>query len=462
MIKIYNTLTNIKESFKPITPNEVRMYVCGITVYDYCHIGHARMMVVFDIVYRHFKSRGYAVTYVRNITDIDDKIIQRALKNKESIKVLTERFTEAMHEDERNLNNLRPDLEPKATDNFPEIIDMISRLIESKHAYVADNDDVYYSISSFDGYGKLSGHKLDELRAGERVEIDSNKQDPLDFVLWKAAKINEPAWPSPWGNGRPGWHIECSAMAGKCLGSHFDIHGGGLDLKFPHHENEIAQSEAVNNEQFVNYWMHNGFVRIDDEKMSKSLDNFFTIREVLKKYKGEEIRFFMLGSHYRSPLNYSTQQLDNARAGLTRLYTALKNQPGIDKTVALTESYVKRFESAMDDDFNTPEALAVLFELASKLNKEQQATIKTALAVTLRSLGARLGILQTDSGQFLKASGSDEDSISQEEIYLLIEQRTQARTRGDFTEADRIRDLLLEQSIVLEDKQGKTDWRKTS
>lgn len=460
MLTIYNTLSRAKEAFVPIQAPQVRMYVCGITVYDYCHIGHARVFVVFDIVYRYLKSRGYDVTYVRNITDIDDKIIQRAQENGESVGALTARFIEAMHEDAAALHNLSPDQEPKATDNIVEIITMVETLVAEGHAYAADNGDVYFAVNTFDTYGKLSGRQLDELRAGERVDIDLNKRDPLDFVLWKAAKPGEPAWDSPWGAGRPGWHIECSAMSTDCLGDHFDIHGGGMDLQFPHHENEIAQSECATGKTFVNYWMHNGFVRIDDEKMSKSLGNFFTIRDVLKAYKGEEIRFFMLGSHYRSPLNYSTQQLDNARAGLTRLYTALRSVP-IESSGAGDAEWVARFEAVMDDDFNTPEALAVLFDLASALNRCEDDAQKCKLGVTLRQLGDRLGILQQDPEQFFKAPASA-SGLSDDEIDALVEQRQQARADRDFATSDRIRDQLAEQGVVLEDKGDRTLWRRTS
>ena len=458
MLKIYNSLTRTKETFKPITAGKVGMYVCGMTVYDYCHIGHARVMVVFDVVYRYLKSKGLDVTYVRNITDVDDKIIVRALENAEPVEALTARFIQAMHEDAAALNVLPPDQEPKATDNIDEIVAMISRLIDHGNAYPADNGDVYFAVSSFAGYGKLSGRQLDELRAGERVEIDRNKRDPLDFVLWKAAKPDEPAWDSPWGKGRPGWHIECSAMSTRSLGNHFDIHGGGMDLQFPHHENEIAQSECATHEHFVNYWMHNGFVRINDEKMSKSLGNFFTIRDVLASYKGEEIRFFMLSSHYRSPLNYSLQQLDNARAGLTRLYTALR---GTAESAAGPEAeWLERFEKVMDDDFNTAEALAVLFDLAAALNRLPDGEEKNSLATTLRVLGSRLGILEQDPEQFLKSAVGDTDSISDAEIESLIAQRSAARADKDFAESDRIRDLLLEQGIVLEDAGGQTGWRR--
>ncbi len=462
MIQLYNTLTNKKERFIPIIPNKISMYVCGITIYDYCHIGHARVFVVYDVVYRYLSYRGYDVTYVRNITDVDDKIINTALENEEPIGDLTKRFTEAMHEDALALHTLPPDIEPKATENIKEIIAMICTLIDSGNAYAAANGDVYYAVSSYSDYGKLSGRKLDELRAGERIEVNTNKQEPLDFVLWKSAKPGEPYWDSPWGKGRPGWHIECSAMSKNCLGNHFDIHGGGRDLQFPHHENEIAQSEAANCEKFVNYWMHNGLVRINDEKMSKSLNNFFTIREVLKIYKGEEIRFFMLASQYRSPLNYSMQQLDNARAGLTRLYTALRKSASIPDNPQVMEDFVTRFETAMDDDFNTPEALAVLFDLASEINKQQDSIIQGYLAYTLIRLGDTLGILQANPERYLHEGLTENTGISNEEIEALLIQRSTARAAKDFETSDSIRDKLLSLGISLEDKDGKTSWRRNS
>ena len=379
MLKIYNTLTRSKQDFIPKQPGKVGMYVCGMTVYDFCHIGHARVMVVFDTVARYFRHAGYQLTYVRNVTDIDDKIIQRARDNQEDYNTLTERFIVAMHEDERALSVLPPDLEPRATQSINDIIQMIETLITKNFAYVGGNGDVFYAVSNFPGYGKLSGKNIEDLQAGERVEVDTAKRDPLDFVLWKMAKPGEPYWDSPWGQGRPGWHIECSAMSTCCLGNHFDIHGGGMDLQFPHHENEIAQSEGATGEPFVNYWMHNGFVRVNEEKMSKSLGNFFTVREVLKQYRPEIIRFFILSSHYRSPLNYSDEQLDDAGVALTRLYNALR---GIEITDApVNPEYLQRFEQAMDDDFNTPVALAVLFDLAREINKAQD---KSPLAASLK------------------------------------------------------------------------------
>ena len=430
------------------------MYVCGMTVYDYCHIGHARVMVVFDTVARYLRHAGYQLTYVRNITDIDDKIIQRAHQNGEAFTALTERFIEAMHEDERALSVLPPDLEPKATQSIDDIIAMIAKLIEREYAYVGGNGDVFYAVSRFEGYGKLSGKNIEDLNAGERVDVDNAKRDPLDFVLWKMAKPGEPYWDSPWGQGRPGWHIECSAMSTCCLGNHFDIHGGGMDLQFPHHENEIAQSEGATGEQFVNYWMHNGFVRVNEEKMSKSLGNFFTVREVLKQYRPEIIRFFILSSHYRSPLNYSDEQLDDAGAALTRLYTALRGIEIIDAPI--DEAYQQRFEQAMDDDFNTPVALAVLFELARELNKADN---KSVLAATLKQLAAIMGLLQDDPDSFLKGGASD--GLAEAEIEQLIEARKTAKANKDWAQADSIRDQLKVQGIVLEDVAGgKTSWRR--
>lgn len=454
MLKIYNTLTRSKQEFVPRQPGKVGMYVCGMTVYDYCHIGHARVMVVFDTVARYLRHAGYELTYVRNITDIDDKIIQRAHQNGEAFTALTERFIEAMHEDERALSVLPPDLEPKATQSIDDIIAMIVKLIEREYAYVGGNGDVFYAVSRFDGYGKLSGKNIDDLNAGERVDVDNAKRDPLDFVLWKMAKPGEPYWDSPWGQGRPGWHIECSAMSTCCLGNHFDIHGGGMDLQFPHHENEIAQSEGATGEQFVNYWMHNGFVRVNEEKMSKSLGNFFTVREVLKQYRPEIIRFFILSSHYRSPLNYSDEQLDDAGAALTRLYTALR---GVEITDAvIDQEYQHRFEQAMDDDFNTPVALAVLFELARELNKAED---KALLAATLKQLAAILGLLQDDPDSFLK--GGSNDGLAEAEIEQLIEARKTAKANKDWAQADSIRDQLKAQGIVLEDVAGgNTSWRR--
>jgi len=436
------------------------MYVCGMTVYDLCHLGHARVLVVFDMVTRYFRHRGYEVTYVRNITDIDDKIINRANENGETIQQLTERFIQAMHEDAEALGVLPPDEEPRATTSMDDIIKMVQTLEQKGYAYRADNGDVYYDVSKFQSYGQLSGKKVDELRAGERVAVDEFKDDPLDFVLWKAAKANEPSWDSPWGPGRPGWHIECSAMSTCCLGNHFDIHGGGQDLQFPHHENEIAQSEAATGEHFVNYWMHNGFVRIDDEKMSKSLGNFFTVREILARYRAEDVRYFILASHYRSPLNYSDQMLDSAGAALSRLYNALRDMP-ITEAGEAGATYIKQFDEVMDDDFNTPKAVAILFELANQINKLRDTDGETAsaLAATLKYLGSILGLLQEDPAQYLQSGGSA-DGLDNEQIEALIQQRIAAKQNKNWDEADRIRDELKQQGILLEDKGAETIWRR--
>jgi cysteinyl-tRNA synthetase len=463
MLQIYNSLTRRKEPFTPLEPGRARLYVCGMTVYDYCHLGHARVLVVFDMVYRYLQAIGLEVTYVRNITDIDDKIIARAAEQKVSIAELTERFIAAMHEDAARLGVLPPTQEPRATAHLGEIIAMVERLIERGHAYQADNGDVYYQVASFPGYGRLSGKEPTELRAGARVEVGEHKRDPLDFALWKAAKPGEPAWDSPWGAGRPGWHIECSAMSTHCLGAHFDIHGGGADLQFPHHENEIAQSEGATGEPFVNVWMHNGFVRVNDEKMSKSLGNFFTVRDILARYRAEEIRYFILTSHYRSPLNYDEGHLDQARAALTRFYTALRDLPAAQP--AGGESYRQRFTAAMDDDFNTPEALAVLFELARDINRLRETDLPAAAALgaQLRQLGGVLGLLQTSAEAFLRASPQPEAAqagLSDTEIEALIQRRTEARQARDFAEADRLRDQLQEAGILLEDSAGGTRWRR--
>ncbi len=460
MLQVFNNLSNKKEVFKPIKPGKVGMYVCGMTVYDYCHVGHARVLVVFDMIARYLRYSGYEVTYVRNITDIDDKIINRANENGESIDNLTGRFIEAMHEDAAALGVLPPDQEPKATTSMDQIIAMIIALVDKGLAYAADNGDVYYDVSKFDGYGKLSGKKIEDLRAGERVAVGEGKDDPLDFVLWKAAKPDEPSWESPWGAGRPGWHIECSAMSTHCLGDHFDIHGGGLDLQFPHHENEIAQSEGATGCQFVNYWIHNGFVQIKEEKMSKSLGNFFTLREVLKQYAPEVMRYFILASHYRSPLNYSDQNLDSAKAALERFYTALR---GTEVTeVADGGEYEARFRKAMDDDFNTAEALAVLFDLANVLNRAKadgNAELAGQLAGQLQYLAGVLGLLQDDAEAFLKGSGVA-GGLTDMEIDGLIEQRNTAKKDKNWAEADRIRDELQAQGITLEDGAGGTTWRR--
>jgi cysteinyl-tRNA synthetase len=455
MLQIHNTLTRRKEDFVPIEPGKVRMYVCGMTVYDYCHLGHARVMVVFDMVTRWLRASGYDVTYVRNITDIDDKIIRRAQENGESIRALTDRFIAAMHEDADALGVLRPDHEPRATDYVASMQSLISRLTEKGLAYVAANKDVCYAVRKFDGYGKLSGKSLDELRAGERVEVAGDKHDPLDFVLWKHARAEEPGevkWASPWGEGRPGWHIECSAMSSELLGDHFDIHGGGADLQFPHHENEIAQSEGAHGHGFVNYWMHNGFVRVDDEKMSKSLGNFFTIREVLGKYDPEVVRFFILRAHYRSALNYSDAHLDDARSALTRLYTALKNVAPAEVVIDWNDPLAGRFRAAMDDDFNTAEAVAVLFELAGEANRLQDG-VRAGL---LKALAGVLGLLERDPRAFLQGDADDEASA----IEARIAERAAAKKTRDFATADRIRAELTAAGIVLEDGPGGTTWRR--
>ncbi len=461
MLKIYNSLTRRKETFRPIDPTNIRMYVCGMTVYDYCHLGHARVLVVFDMVSRYLRHLygQRALTYVRNITDIDDKIIHRAQQRGEPYTELTHFFIDAMHEDAAALGVLPPDEEPRATAHMGEIIDMIQTLIQRGYAYAADNGDVYYDVSCFEHYGELSGRNLEQERAGARVEVDEAKRDPMDFVLWKAAKPGEPSWDSPWGAGRPGWHIECSAMSTHCLGNHFDIHGGGVDLKFPHHENEIAQSVGATGEPFVNIWMHNGHIMVDEEKMSKSLGNFFTVRELLKRYRPEVVRFFLLASHYRSPLNYTEQNLEAAKASLARLYTALREvtpEQGGDGAHGL------RFHQAMADDFNTPEAFTVLFDLARELNraKDQGDHLRAGqLAGSLRELGGLLGLLQEDPEQFLRG-GDDSQGLDDKEIEQLIAQRLQARREKNWAEADRIRDQLKQQGIVLEDGSQGTTWRR--
>ena len=455
MLHIANSLTRSKEEFVPITPGKVRMYVCGMTVYDLCHLGHARVFVVFDMVTRWLRASGYQVDYVRNITDIDDKIIRRAHENNESPAELTERFITEMHADERALGVLPPDHEPRATVYVAQMLDLITQLEKKSLAYAAPNGDVYYSVRSFPSYGRLSGKSLDELRAGERVEVDPDKRDPMDFVLWKAAKPGEPAWDSPWGSGRPGWHIECSAMSADLLGNHFDIHGGGQDLQFPHHENEIAQSEGANGCKLANYWLHNGFVRVDNEKMSKSLGNFFTIREILKQYDAEVVRFFILRAHYRSPLNYSDAHLNDAKSALSRLYTALKNAPAATPILDWQHPAAIRFRAAMDDDFNTAEALAVLFDLAGDANRGE-----AVAAQTLRGLGGVLGLLQRDAVDFLQA-GTRAAGLSEQEINTLIVARQTARQEKNFAESDRIRDALIAAGIVLEDSAGVTTWRRS-
>lgn len=457
MLRIYNSLTREKQSFVPNEPGKVGMYVCGMTVYDLCHLGHARVLVVFDMVQRWLRESGLDVTYVRNITDIDDKIIARALENKESISDLTNRFIRLMDQDATALGVEKPQYEPRATEYVPQMLSLIGLLEKNGLAYRAADGDVNFSVRKFPGYGKLSGKSLDDLRAGERVEVDTAKQDPLDFVLWKHAKAGEPFWSSPWGNGRPGWHIECSAMSSDLLGQHFDIHGGGQDLQFPHHENEIAQSEGAHNCDFANFWMHNGFVRVDDEKMSKSLGNFFTIREILKKYDAEVVRFFILRAHYRSPLNYSDVHLDDARHALARLYTALKAVAADSvQPVDWSEKHAVRFRKAMDDDFNTPEACAVLFDLAAEINRGKS----PVLATQLRSLAGVLGLLQREPQLFLQASPKSAEELSVERIEALIADRVLAKREKNFAESDRIRSDLLAAGVVLEDSAQGTTWRR--
>ena len=468
-LSIYNTLSRSKEIFKPIVAGQVRMYVCGMTVYDFCHLGHARVMIVFDMVTRWLRASGYQVSYVRNITDIDDKIIKRALENKEPIAVLTQRFIDAMHEDAKILGLLPPDHEPRATQYIAQMQGMIGRLIDQQMAYQAEDGDVNYAVRQFPSYGKLSGKSIDELNAGERVAIGSGKRDPLDFVLWKSAKADEPSdtrWSSPWGEGRPGWHIECSAMSCELLGQHFDIHGGGADLQFPHHENEIAQSEGalygsrpVTN-PFVNYWMHNGHIRVNQEKMSKSLGNFFLIRDVLQQFDPEVVRFFMLRAHYRSPINYSDSQLEEARTGLVRLYTAINtNEQHASKNVEPVPQWVKRFGDAMNDDFNTPEAIASLFDLASEINRASNANTKQELSQTLKHLAGMIGLLQRSPNEFLQ-SGTPHTGMSPAQIEEQIAARHAAKLTKNFKEADAIRERLLNDGVVLEDKPSGTVWRR--
>jgi len=456
MLKIHNSLARQKRDFVPIEPGKVRMYVCGMTVYDYCHIGHARVMVVFDVIRRWLRASGFDVTYVRNITDIDDKIIKRAAENGESIFDLTARFIRFMEEDAAALGTEKPDVEPRATQHIPDMVRIIAMLMRKGLAYRADNGDVYYAVREFDGYGKLSGKSLEDLRAGERVEIDAAKRDPMDFVLWKAAKPGEPSWESPWGPGRPGWHIECSAMSEHFLGEQFDIHGGGQDLIFPHHENEIAQSEGAHGHAFVNYWVHNGFVRVDDEKMSKSLGNFFTVREVLARYDPEVVRFFIVRAHYRSPLNYSDQHLEDARAGLTRLYTTLRDTPPAAAAIDWNNAYAGRFREALNDDFNTADATAVLFELASEVNRTHSA----AHAGLLKGLAGLLGLLQREPSAFLQGGVAETGELSTERIDALIAARAAARKAKDFAEADRIRKELEDAGVLLEDAPKGTIWRR--
>lgn len=458
MLQIYNTLSRKKELFTPIVPGKAGLYVCGITIYDYCHVGHARTYVAFDVINRYLRFLGYDVTYVRNITDVDDKIIKRAAENNESCDALTARFTKAMHADFAALGLMPADIEPRVTTHMAEIIQMIEQLIGKGYAYVAADGDVLFDVSKYEAYGELSQQNLDMLQAGARVNVAENKDDPLDFVLWKSAKPGEPYWQSPWGNGRPGWHIECSAMSAKHLGEHFDIHGGGSDLQFPHHENEIAQSTCAHGHKYVNTWIHTGMVQVDKEKMSKSLGNFFTVKDVLAQYNAEAVRYFLLSSHYRSQLNYSAENLEQAHAALGRLYTALRNiTPAAD--VDMQSDYIARFKAAMDDDFNTPEALPVLFELAREVNrfKETEPGKAAELAGLLKLLAGVLGMLQGDAEQFLQ-SGASDDEVA--EIEALIAKRNSARANKDWAAADAARDALTAKGIIVEDKNGVTSWRK--
>jgi len=461
MLQIFNTLSKTKEPFHPINSEHIGIYVCGMTVYDFCHMGHARVLVMFDIITRHLRRQFPKVTYVRNITDIDDKIIKRAIDNGESIDQLTNRFIDAMHEDEKALGILPPDVEPRATESMNEIFYMIETLVEKGIAYQGKGGDVYYSVRKFPNYGKLSGKNLDDLEAGARVDVEDDKDDPLDFVLWKMAKPEEPSWESPWGDGRPGWHIECSAMSSNHLGNHFDIHGGGMDLSFPHHENEIAQSEGAHDCKFVNTWMHVGFVNVNEEKMSKSLGNFFTIREVLESYDGETLRYFILSSHYRSPLNFSDANLDNAKNAITKLYTSIR---GLKSSTASTDEisqrldYEQRFDAALDDDFNTPIAISILFEISKQINleKEKDIDFASALSGLLVRLGGYLGILQNNPEDFLKQGVQ----LSDEEIDQKIKDRNLARSEKDFALSDQIRNELEAHGIILEDSAEGTSWRR--
>lgn len=465
MLKIYNTLTQKKEKFTPMHTKKVGMYVCGMTVYDLCHIGHARVLVAFDVMLRYLTMQGYQVNYVRNITDIDDKIIKRAQENNESMSALTQRMIAAMHEDFAQLNILPPTHEPRATDAIPQMLDLIQILLDKGYAYPAENGDICYAVEKFKTYGELAHQNLEKLRSGTRVAVDLTKKDPLDFVLWKKAKPNEPSWESPWGAGRPGWHIECSAMSMAALGEHFDIHGGGLDLLFPHHQNEIAQSEGATAKKFVNTWIHVGFVQTNRQKMSKSLGNFFTLRDVLKQYPAEVIRYFLVSSHHRSPINYSQENLQAAHAALQRLYTSLRGlvgkAPSNFDAKQFSGEYLEKFQTAMDDDFNTPDALAVLFELAREINRLRETDSKQAqhFAASLHYLASILGILQQDPEQFLKlgpqADNSDADKINQ-----LIAARNASRAAKNWQEADRIRDELLSLGVVLEDTANGTEWRR--
>ncbi|WP_342146649.1 cysteine--tRNA ligase [Rickettsiella endosymbiont of Aleochara curtula] len=465
MLKIYNTLTQKKEKFTPLHAKKVGLYVCGMTVYDLCHIGHARVLVAFDVMLRYLSMQGYQVNYVRNITDIDDKIIKRAQENNESMSALTQRMITAMHEDFAQLNILPPTHEPRATDAIPQMLDLIQILLDKAYAYQAENGDICYAVEKFKTYGELAHQNLEKLRSGTRVAVDITKKDPLDFVLWKKAKPNEPSWESPWGAGRPGWHIECSAMSMAALGEHFDIHGGGLDLVFPHHQNEIAQSEGATAKKFVNTWIHVGFVQTNRQKMSKSLGNFFTLRDVLKQYPAEVIRYFLVSSHHRSPINYSQENLQIAHAALQRLYTSLRGlvgkAPSHFDAKQFTGEYLEKFQTAMDDDFNTPDALAVLFELAREINRVRETDQNQAqhYAASLQYLASILGILQQDPEQFLKL-GLQPDKSDSDEINQLIAARNAARIAKNWQEADRIRDELLNLGVALEDTASGTEWRR--
>lgn len=464
-LQLYNTLTRKKDQFKPINPGKIDLYVCGITVYDYCHIGHARVLVAFDAITRYLRSQDWDVNYVRNITDIDDKILQRADENKELYTDLTARMIDAMHEDERALGILPPNLEPRATRHMDDILDMVQTLVDNHYAYRADNGDVYYRVKRFPDYGKLSNKNPDELLSGARVGVTEAKEDPRDFALWKAADESEAGWPSPWGYGRPGWHIECSAMSTCLLGETFDIHGGGPDLPFPHHENEIAQSEAATGKHFVNYWMHAGAVRVDNEKMSKSLNNFFTIRDVLKKYHPEVVRYFLLSSHYRSPINYSEDNLIEARQGLERFYFALQNFANVTATAQgelENSEYYQRFVAAMDDDFNTREAFSAMYDLVRELNTvaRKNQTKAQALAWELKALGGILGVLQEDPEAFLKGASSQTGGLSVAAIEALIAEREAAKLAKNYTRADEVREELKQQGVILEDSREGTRWRR--
>ncbi|MEH6823284.1 MAG: cysteine--tRNA ligase [Motiliproteus sp.] len=460
-LQIYNTLTGQKERFIPIESGKVRMYVCGMTVYDYCHLGHARVLVAFDVITRYLRTSGYDVHYVRNITDVDDKIIKRANENDESCDSLTERFIAAMHEDEARLGVISPTEEPRATAHMEQIIEMVQTLIEKEFAYAADNGDVYYRVGKFEGYGKLTNRNLDDMQAGARVEVNEQKESPFDFVLWKAAKSGEVSWGSPWGEGRPGWHIECSAMSKCCLGDTFDIHGGGPDLKFPHHENEIAQSEAANGAKFVNTWMHAGAIRVNKEKMSKSLGNFFTIREILDSYDPEVVRYFLIMGHYRSQIDYSEGSLKEARAIFDSFYHALRGLDAVEEG-ALSNDIEERFHAAMNDDFNTVLALSVLRELVGDINrakKQQDLDFAARLAAQLKRLAAVLGLLQQDPEAYLQGSQGD-DGLSAEAIEVLIQKRAEAKKARDFAGADAVRDELKAQGVVLDDGRAGTTWRR--